>query len=469
MRGSDYIFNHVNSLEYHFHKVSLNRRNSYIPTPDWLSHKKTTINPYNYADNTCFLYAIIIALNSQNIDHHPERISKLTPFIDNYNWDNICFPAGHKDYSVLEKNNSEIAINILYILDKTQEIRQCYTSKHNKTRNIHTNLLMITDGCGNWHYLAIKSIPRLLRGITSTHDGDFYCLNCFHSYRTSNKLKKHVQLCQVNHFCNLVLPNEENKYISSTLGKNDLTIQFIIYADIECLLVKMDSCENSDTNSYIENKSLHAPSGYSLITCYSFDKSLYEQKYYRGEDCMQKFSQDLKEIFIKLINYEQKSMIPLTDQEKEAYDKEKVCFLCKGKYCYDKTNKKEYKLMCKVRDHCHFTGKYRGAAHSKCNLKHKVPKFIPLAFDNGPNHDNHFIIKQLAKYFNGYFSCIGENTEKYISFSITMLKKSDNLNKKKKIDAFSLRFIDTYRFMNRSLSELVGNLSEPGKNIPNDV
>ena len=98
-----------------------------------------------------------------------------------------------------------------------------------------------------------------------------------------------------------------------------------------------------------------------------------------------------------------------------------------------------------------------------------MPKFIPLAFDNGPNHDNHFIIKQLAKYFNGYFSCIGENTEKYISFSITMLKKSDNLNKKKKIDAFSLRFIDTYRFMNRSLSELVGNLSEPGKNIPNDV
>ena len=190
MRGSDYIFNHVNSLDYHFHKVSLNRGSSYIPSPDWLSHKKTTINPYNYADNRCFLYAIIIALNSQNIDHHPERISKLKPFIDNYKWDNICFPAGHKDYSVFGKNNSDIAINTLYILDKTQEIRQCYISKHNKTRNIHANLLMITDGCGNWYYLAIKSIPRLLRGITSTQDGDFYCLNCFHSYRTSNKLKK---------------------------------------------------------------------------------------------------------------------------------------------------------------------------------------------------------------------------------------------------------------------------------------
>ena len=68
----------------------------------------------------------------------------------------------------------------------------------------------------------------------------------------------------------------------------------------------MDSCENSDTNSYIAKKSLHVPSGYSKITCYFFDKSLNEQKYYRDEDCMQKFSQDLKESFIKLINYEQK-------------------------------------------------------------------------------------------------------------------------------------------------------------------
>ena len=116
-------------------------------------------------------------------------------------------------------------------------------------------------------------------------------------------------------------------------------------------------------------------------------------------------------------------MIPLTDQEKEAYDKEKVCFSCKGKFCYDKTNKKEYKLMCKFGDHCHFTSKYRGAARSKCNLKYKVLKFIPVAFHNGSNYKNNFIIKQLSKGFNGYFSCVGENTEKYTSFSTTINKK----------------------------------------------
>ena len=79
-----------------------------------------------------------------------------------------------------------------------------------------------------------------------------------------------------------------------------------------------------------------------------------------------------------------------------------------------KLKRKEYKARYKVKDHCHFTGKYRGAAHSKCNLKYKVPKNIPVAFHNGSSYDNHFVIKQLAKDFNGYFNCIGENTEKNI-------------------------------------------------------
>ena len=101
-------------------------------------------------------------------------------------------------------------------------------------------------------------------------------------------------------------------------------------------------------------------------------------------------------------------MIPLTDAEKAQHNSQKVCFLCKKEFCYDKTNKKEYKLFCKVRDLCHFTGKYRGAAHSKCNLKYKVARFAPVLFHNRSKYDNNFIIKQLAKDFKVYFNCIGE-------------------------------------------------------------
>ena len=85
--------------------------------------------------------------------------------------DNICFLAGHKDYYVFEKSNSDIAINILHVPHNTKQIRQAYISKHNDERDTHVNLLMITDGTGNWHYLPVKSISGLLRGITSNHNG----------------------------------------------------------------------------------------------------------------------------------------------------------------------------------------------------------------------------------------------------------------------------------------------------------
>ena len=191
MTGSSYLFEKVDLLEYHFHKVALKRGSSYIPSPEWINNKKSTINPQNTEDNNCFQYSIVAALNHQKILNHSERISNLKPFIDNYNWNDLEFPAGHKDYSVFEKNNPSIALNILYVPYKTKEILPSYISKHNKTRNIQANLLMVTDNENIWHYLAIKSVHGLLHGITSTNHGDHYCLNCFHSYRTFNALKNH--------------------------------------------------------------------------------------------------------------------------------------------------------------------------------------------------------------------------------------------------------------------------------------
>ena len=117
MKGSSYIFERVNLLLYNIHKISLNRGSSYIDPP---KHKKVIINPKNTKDNNCFQYSITAALNYRNIGHHSERISKLKPFINNCNWDNIDFPAGYKDYSAFEKNNSDIAINILYVPHKTR-------------------------------------------------------------------------------------------------------------------------------------------------------------------------------------------------------------------------------------------------------------------------------------------------------------------------------------------------------------
>ena len=118
--------------------------------------------------------------------------------------------------------------------------------------------------------------------------------------------------------------------------------------------------------------------------------------------------------------------------------------------------RKNFKKCKKVRDYCHYTGKYRGAAHSICNLRYKISKEIPVVFHNGSTYDYHFIIKQLARKFKGNFECLGENTEKYITFSVRIKKEHDN----GKATTYKLKFIDSYRFMQDSLSNLVDNLSE---------
>ena len=112
--SSGYIFDSIDILGIHFHNIKLKRGKSYIKSPDWISSKKATINPKNTKDNECFQYAITVALNHQGISSHPERISKIKPHMDKYNWKDINFPAGIDEYKKFERNNSDIAPNILY-------------------------------------------------------------------------------------------------------------------------------------------------------------------------------------------------------------------------------------------------------------------------------------------------------------------------------------------------------------------
>ena len=176
MKGSDFEFDGVNFLYYDFNKTSIYRGGSYINSPKLLKGKKSTVNPKNN-DDKCFQYAVTLALNLDNIDNHPERISKIKPFINKYNWKDIDFPATSKDWKKFELNN-EIALNILYVPHNTRKIHVACKSKHNLTRENQIILLMITDG-QKWHYLTVKNLSGLPRGITSNHAGDFYGLNCF--------------------------------------------------------------------------------------------------------------------------------------------------------------------------------------------------------------------------------------------------------------------------------------------------
>ena len=274
---------------------------------------------------------------------------------------------------------------------------------------------MIANG-KNWYYLAVKILSALPREIASNHNGDFYCLNCFHSCSTKNKLKKHERVCNDHDCCFVEMPNEDNKILKCNQAEKSLKATLMICADLECLLEKMHSCQNNPQKSYTEKKTKHIPSSYSLFTNCSFDETKSKLDCYRGEECMERFCKDLRDHAMKIINYEEKEMIPLSDKETKSYEKKKVCCICKKEFSTDENDKNTFELYHKVRDHCQCTGEFRGAAHSICNLRYKTANGIPEVFHNGSKYDYHFIINKLAKEFYGQLKFLGGNTEKYITF-----------------------------------------------------
>ena len=216
---------------------------------------------------------------------------------------------------MLESNNKSIDLNILFVPCNTKQTVRAYPpKKHNNKRKNQVILLMIIEG-KKWHYLAVKRLPSLLRGvISSNHNGDFYCLNCLHSYRTENKLKKDEKVCNDYDYCYVEMLDEFNKILKYNHGEKSLKVPTIIYADLECLLEKMHSCQNNREKSFTEKKTKHTPSGYSLFTNCSFDSKKTKNKLdcYEGKGCMEGFCQDLREHAMKIVNYEKKQMIPLT-------------------------------------------------------------------------------------------------------------------------------------------------------------
>ena len=225
--------------------------------------------------------------------------------------------------------------------------------------------------------------------------------------------------------------------------KSDKAI--FIYADLDFIIVKIDRFKKNHENSSTTNVSKQIPSGFSMPTISSFRSIENKHDIYKDKDCMKKLWKKFK---------------LLTKEQQESYEKAKICYICTEKFEKYLRDKK----YCKVRDHCHYTGEYWGAAHSTCNLKYSVSKNIPIVFHDGSNYDYHFIIKDLAEEFKKQLSCLGENTEKYITFTVPIEKEVTRIDKNgeeiTKNISYILQFIDSVRFMAIPLSNLANNLSK---------
>ena len=174
-----------------------------------------------------------------------------------------------------------------------------------------------------------KKLPPLLRGITSKHYSDFYCLNCLHVFRTKSKLELHKKLCENKDFCNVVMSSEDTKILEFNQYKKYDKVPFITYADLECLIKKIDGCKNNLENLSTTKISRHISSGFSMSTISSFSSIENKHDVYRGKDFMKKFCNSLKEDAMKIINYKKKKIRLLKKEQLESYENAKICYICK--------------------------------------------------------------------------------------------------------------------------------------------
>ena len=459
--GSGWIFYKIIKLELHTVSYRPLRGNTWIPLPKELADKKAIINMQNKTDNKCFMWSVLRALNPKN-DNAGRIDEELKEKEDTLNMKGIKYPVSLKDISKFEKQNPEISITVLGF-NKEDKVYPLRSSDYIYIRK-HNIILLLIERDGVNHYCLVKNSSRLLSKQVSAHkEGTHICFRCLNPFWSHDSLEKHWEYCR-NHEAIKINMKEKGTILKFKNHVRSEKLPFIIYADTEALIKEMQNCDPNPQNSYTKKYQKHEPISFSYYIK-SFDDNVYESKLrkYTGKDAMKKFVEWIEDDVKEIVNIPDVEIIFGPD-ELDQFDNATKCWICKGEFD-DTPDVKGYRKGEKVKDHCHYTGRFRGAAHNCCNLNHKKPKFIPVVFHNLSGYDSHLFIKNLG-FTNGTIDCIANNEEKYISFTKNTVVGSytDDKGKDKPIK-HKIRFIDSFKFMSTSLESLVNNLPDDAFNI----
>ena len=459
--GSGWVFVEVENLTLHVDIWDPVKGSSYIDLPKELKNKNAIINMKN-EDNKCFLWCVLRALNPSK-DKHPSRIDKDLKSKENtLNMEGITYPVDLKDIKRFEKQNLDISISVLGY-SKDERIYPLRISKFTKVkkedeRKYNIVLLLIKNG-DNSHYCYVKKLSALLSSQVNKHDHKLYfCLNCLNGYDEPEKLEKHKEYCSEEESIKINMPPPET-YLKFKNFLYSERAPFAIYADFESIVKPLDTCEPDPNKSYTLKYQKHEPVSF-VYYIKSFNENVYKSKL-RSYVKENEEDPDTIDVFInwleedvKIISELGNEKMIITAEEEEQFKQASNCWICH----------KKLNLEDRVRDHCHYTGRYRGAAHNICNLKYSKPNNISVFFHNLTGYDSHLFIKKLG-ITTGSIDCIPNNEENYISFSKTIIsgeyknKKGETKNK-----YFKIVFKDSLKFMASSLEALVNNLPEGALN-----
>ena len=452
--GSGWTLRSITDIKLHTANWDPLNAGSYIELPEFLKNKKAITNMKNQ-DDKCFMWCVLRALNP--VEKNKERVDKnLISKQDTLNMKGIKYPVSFRDIDRFESLNPTISITVLGC-NKDERVYPLKVSKYTGCEHDIT-LMLIKDG-ENSHCCLVNNMSALIASQINNHKGTRnICLNCLSGYNTKQALDKHKEDCYNNECVKTIMP-EKGTMLRFKNFLHSEKVPFIVYADTEALIKEMHNCDPNPQNSYTKKYQKHEPVSFSYyIKC--FDDSVYEPRlrtYTRttteGDDAMDVFIKWLEEDVKDIANIEPKKMV-FTKEDEKRFNEAKECWICGEPFNNDK-----------VRDHCHYTGRYRGAANNSCNLKYRKPKFIPVVFHNLTGYDSHLFIKKLGSP-NENMDCIPNNEEKYISFSknIKVGEYKDRKTGEVKDKTFKIRFIDSFKFMGSSLEALVNNLPKDAFN-----
>ena len=446
--GSGWYFKEIVQLDIHTTQLKPIRGSSYIPLPDWIMRKKAIVSIRN-KDNKCFIWSVLRYLHPR--EKNDCRFADLKKYENDLITKGITFPMKVKDINKFEKLNPDLpGINVF-----SNDGETIYPLREVKKDCKNTIDLFLYEEDGKFHYSLIKNFSRLVRSqITSrTNEPIHICKRCFCHFTKPELLDKHIKYCSSNKTAFVKMP-EKNKTLHFTNYDRQLPIPFVVYADFECFTKPMNSCSPDPKDSYNYNYQKHEPSGFCFYVKGIVNKRIKPIIYTKKSD-----DEDIAKIFVEKLTemtkglyedfYRKPKPLVMSEKSNKKFNNAVNCHICGGELGKDR-----------VRDHCHFTGEYRGAAHNKCNLMCKKPRILPVIFHNLQGYDAHLFIKQLAK-IDGDLSCIPSTEEKYLSFSKSIkVGEYKDIHGDIKAIKFEIRFVDSFKFLQTSLSNLVSNLNQ---------
>ena len=448
--GSNWYFKEVIQLENHTVEYDPLKGSSYIALPDWIMRKKAIVSIRN-KDDKCFLWSILRYLHPR--ERNDCRLADLKQYEHEIKIPKgFVFPVKTNDITKFENANPNLpGINVFSINSR----KKFYTLRLALRDPQNSIDLFLYEEDGKCHYSLIKNFSRLLRSqITKRTDEPIHiCKRCLNGFTKDSILQRHIFYCKKNGTAYVRMPKPGKTTLKFINHHKQIPFPFVAYADFECFTKPMNTCSPNPEDSYEYNYQKHEPSGFCIFIKGVVDKKIKPitfTKKEEDEDEAKIFVEKLTEVTREIYNvyYRRPKPLKLTQDQQKSFDKAEYCHICNTELLEDR-----------VRDHCHFTGQYRGAAHNKCNLKCRKPRILPVIFHNLQGYDAHLFIKQLAS-LPGEFQCIPSTEEKYISFSKKI--KVDEYRSRKTGDMvplyFEIRFIDSYKFLQTSLAKLVENL-----------